>query len=195
MVSSQIKQEWKTFAPKMECTLFHTTAILNDTTLVNTLIDNGSQSYAIINERLAKRLNLPLIDTNPRQITGVLEGATREIKQATYFSLDIGGFKTHRAFAYVLQGQSEDLIIGRPWMKQNEATIDEKRAEITFDGYDTKVLSNEHLQKEPSQTTTLQVSQVMASTYAGIAQRNRKQKTDLQLFSASLADCDGRAQL
>ena len=186
----QAKEEWREFAPNMECALFHTTAIINDTKLLTVLIDNGSQSYAMINERLVNRLNLPLIDIQPRQVTGVLEGPTEKIEQATYFSLDIGGFKTHRAFAYILKGQSEDLIIGRPWMKQNEATIDEKHAEITFDGYDTKVLSNEHLQKEPSQTATLQVSQIMASTYAGIAQRQRKQKSDLQLFSASLADIE-----
>ena len=186
----QAKEEWRKFAPNMECPLFHTTAILNDVTPITALIDNGSQSYAIVNKRLADRLRLPLVETEPRQITGVLEGPSQEINRATYFSLDIGGFKTHRAFAYVLEGQSEDLIIGRPWLKHNDAVIDEKHATITFGNYDVEVLSNEHLVKDATKSFPLKISQILASTYAGLAQRQRRNQGSLQLFAASLADIE-----
>ncbi len=46
----------------MECPLFYTTALINDYIQVKTLINNRSIGYAIINEKLAQRLVLPMVD-------------------------------------------------------------------------------------------------------------------------------------
>jgi hypothetical protein len=38
----------------MECPLFHTTAFINDYNQTNTLIDNGSMAYALMNKQLSE---------------------------------------------------------------------------------------------------------------------------------------------
>ena len=87
----------------MECPLFHASALLNDYIPVTALIDNGSMAYAMMNERLAQKLGLPLLETVPRHLQGV-QGGTQDglITHVTTFSLDVGAHKTRRVFAYVV---------------------------------------------------------------------------------------------
>jgi hypothetical protein len=98
----------------MECVLFHTTALVDDYYQIRTLIDDGAACYAAINERLAQRLKLPMVDIDTRQIEGVIGGATAHLDKVTTFTLDISGLKTTKAWAYIVPNQSEDLILGRP---------------------------------------------------------------------------------
>ena len=131
---AEMEHEWKQFAPRMECPLFHTTAFLNDYAPATALIDNGSMAYAIINEKFAQRLKLPFLKMTPRQLRGVQEsedGGT-VITNVTAFSLDIGAHKSEKVFAYVVPQQSEELILGRPWIRHQGAYMDEKTSRLVF---------------------------------------------------------------
>jgi hypothetical protein len=55
-----------------------------------------------------------MVDIDVRQIEGVVEGATAHLDKVTTFTLDIGGLKTTKVWAYIVPNQSEDLILGRP---------------------------------------------------------------------------------
>ena len=69
---------WNEFSPCMESSLFRTNAVIGDTSNVTVLIDNGSESYAIINEELARRLELELLPIEPRAVSGVIKGPVRD---------------------------------------------------------------------------------------------------------------------
>lgn len=177
----------------MECPLFHTTAFINDRSLATALIDNGSMAYALIDEKLARRLKLPLLETTPRQLQGVQDVGGRSvdgrITHVTTFSLDIGAHKAEKVFAYVVPRQSEELILGRPWIRHQGAFIDEKASRLVFDD-GTSVPSNESMESDPSSPLrSFKVTQVLASTYAGIARRSKRSK-GVQIFAATLADIE-----
>ena len=171
----------------MECPLFHTTAFLNGYDQVIALIDNGSQGYATMNEKLALKLGLPLVETTPRKIGGSLDNGFETIRYATYFSMDIGGLKNDRIWAYVVPKQSEALILGRPWLQQQGATIDERQSSLSFDTNDVIIRSNQALLKCP---TPIKVTKVSASTYVGHVKRSKKPGSQIQTFAASLQDIE-----
>jgi hypothetical protein len=95
--------------------LFYTTAFINDYNQTNTLINNSLIAYALINKQLVHKLNLPLLETAPRQLQGVqdAEEENRIITHVTTFSLDVSAHKIQKVFAYVVLRQLEELILGR----------------------------------------------------------------------------------
>lgn len=162
---------------------------MNDYIPATALIDNGSMAYALINERLVQKLGLPLLRTVPRQLQGV-QGEGQQnglITHVTTFSLDIGAHKNPRVFAYVVPRQSEELILGRPWMRHQGASINEETLRLVFDD-GTSVPSDETIERDTS-LRTFRVKQVIACTYAGLAIRSKRDKT-IQIFSASLTDIE-----
>ena len=172
----------------MECPLFHTTAILNDVNVLTALIDNGAQSYASITQRLAEQLALPLLETS-RTVAGIFDGPTAKINHVTYFTMDVGGHKESRVFAYVVPGQTEELILGRPWLRGNQVTLVEGKAKLRFEAYGTEVWSDEFSQRQG--TPARPPVQVMGSVYGALAVRAQKTKdANLQCFAASLADIE-----
>lgn len=175
----------------MECSLFHTTALINDYSQARALVDPGSAAYALISKKLATRLHLPLLQVPSRRLQGA-QGISNEegVSHVTSFSLDIGAHKNGRAFAYVVPNLTEDLILGRPWTRQEGATIDEKVSRLVFpDG--TSVLSDEGMEDESHPTIkNFRVVQVMSSTYAGLARRSKRPNSNIEVFAASLADIE-----
>ena len=156
----------------MECPLFYTSTIINDTATATTLVDDRSQSYAQISESLVRKLSLPLLDVVPRILGGVIKGPTTVIRHVTYLSLDIGGVKPARMFAYVVPNQHEELILGRPWLKDNEVTLIAAEDKLHFGQYDLDLYSNQAMEKKGIERPI----QIMASTYAGLVRRSKKQR-------------------
>ena len=137
-----LTKEWRQFKPKMESPLFHMHTIVNDLYVVHTLVDNGAQAYASIRKDVAQRAKLELLNIIPREAEGWLKGPLTTIDQVAQLDIDVGGLGKRRAFAYVVAEQTEDLILGRPWLKAEGATIDEKNDCISLDWTDTKIYSN-----------------------------------------------------
>ena len=165
--------------------MFYTTTFINEVAAVYTLVDDGSQSYAQINEAYARQLSLPLLEVNPRNLGGVFKGPITTIRHVTYFSLDIGGIKTTNVFAYVVPQQHEKLILGKPWYKDNDVVLYAAEDKLHIGRYGIDLFSNEVLEKKsPS------ITQVSASTFGGLARRAKKRRQDIQCFAASLSDID-----
>ena len=175
----------------MECPLFHIDAFLNDYIPTTALIDNGSMAYALISRKFARRIGLPFLEIPLRRLQGVQDfgGIRSDIAEVTTFSLDIGAHKIQKVFAYVVPYQLEELILGRPWLQQQGACVDEGTSRLVFkDG--TSIPSREASKRNPhSPYNTLQVSQILASTYAGLAKRSKKER-GIQLFAATLTDIE-----
>ena len=175
----------------MDCELFHTTALINGSNQLCTLIDPGSSAFASISKKQLQKLKLTNSPLQPRAITGVLSNMTAIIDQVACFELDIGGLKIEKAWAYVIPNQAEDLILGMPWLKYCHAELDSINSKLTFKHHGLTLISNEEREKRNEElgAHAFTVSQVMASTFTGLAQRARKSKT-VQVFAASLSDIE-----
>ena len=95
--------------------------IINKNFLTHALIDNGCQCYAAISETLFEELNLPVIPIPKREIRGASGAMTGAfIQGVTYAEIEIGGYLQTMYF-YVVPMLEHPIILGKPWMTQNEA--------------------------------------------------------------------------
>ena len=173
----------------MEGPLFYTETLVNDTHFVKTLIDNNCGSYALISKRYARKVKLDTISIKPRSIERVIASMDGEIREVARVDLDIGGYQMRRVFAYILPGQTDDLILGRPWMQHEFVKIDEKAETLRFTLNGVEVLNIER-RKSRAANAILPINHISASTFTGIAKRERKQKEGVQIFAASMADIE-----
>lgn len=96
---------------------FYVDARVNGIKFAQALVDNGCTSYATVNGALTKSLDLPRIRLNvPRRLDGVIQDLGR-ITHATYFDLDVHGHKQPHVFAYIVDHQEDEMILGDAWMK------------------------------------------------------------------------------
>lgn len=171
----------------METSLLHTSAIINDVNNARVLVDNGASCYAAVSPKAARHWKLELIPIEPRTIDGVFEDAQAQVSNVARFSMDLSGHRMTTMFAYVLPGQHEDLLLGRAFLRDQEAVIDEGKHTLHFKFSGITI----HDEDTSKARTTLQVNMVSASTIAALARRARKNGTGkTAIFSASLQDIE-----
>lgn len=181
----------------METPLFYSTAIINDYATALSLLDQGSQSYCLINERLAKKLCLPVIDVSYRKVTGA-QGSleNKGISWATKFSLDIGGYKVS-AFAYVVPNLVEDLILGRPFLTHEHAQVNDQTNRLEFANGISLPCKTKHTDK--TQASNIQVTAISATAFKlwssikkkqTIKNRKEPSRKGIRTFAASLSDIE-----
>ena len=96
---------------------FYVDARVNGIKFAQALVDNGCTSYATVNGSLARSLDLPRIRLSvPRRLDGVICDLGT-ITHATHFDLDVHGHKQSRVFAYIIEQQDDEMILGDAWMK------------------------------------------------------------------------------
>lgn len=165
--------------------MFHITAIINDFHQARALVDDGSSAYATLSERLVKKLKLPTINVSQRQMTGVLDSMKGYIHHVAAFGLDIGGIKSDRVWAYVIPGQTEDVIIGRPWLIQHKALQDPAHSVINFKEYDITLYNEDNTDRKEDKFT-----RICGASFGSYLRRSKKSHSTIQIFAASLADID-----
>ena len=114
----------------MTGTLFTAPTHLNGIHSIPALMDDGCNTYALIEKKLVRRARLPCIQL-PKPLVASsynepLAGMIEEV--AVIESLDVGGSKAKqgRVFAYVvpkIEGE-HGIILGRPWRHCEDAIID-----------------------------------------------------------------------
>lgn len=95
-------------------------------------VDAGCLCFASISQTFANRLRLPRIPISPKdleQVNIIKKGA---ITHVAYADTDIDGHKRKRVFFYVIPGQRDDVILGRPWMNLEDVTISLHEGELTI---------------------------------------------------------------
>ena len=189
--SQNLDKEWKAFQPKMESSLFHTDVIVNGLYNARALIDNGSGCYASINPRVARRMKLQTVPITPRSIGGVFTNGISEVTEVAKFSFDVGGHVTHDAFAYVLPKQHEDLLLGRPWLQNQMAVIDESSKTLTFKMTGIRLYDTEKENPYRAAVQNLRVFQVCGAHYAAMARRAKKKPgSGLRMFAITMRDIE-----
>ena len=101
----------------MDGTLFSIPAFVNCTSYVKTLVDSGSESYGLIDEQVASRLQLPRLPVRQRGMIAFNKPTKVIISEVAYCSLDIAGHHQSQVFFYVVpQLFDHGIILGRPWL-------------------------------------------------------------------------------
>lgn len=108
---------------------FIVNALVNDTTMVPALIDNGCLCSGIIDDALTSKLKLPRIAITPRLLKTAEEKTIDKptIRFITYLSLDLDGFMTPKLWLYVVPSSTHQLILGKKWLEDQDAVIHAKK--------------------------------------------------------------------
>lgn len=162
---------------------------INGAYYTKALADSGCHCYASISQSLADRLSLPRIPIPPRDLEQVNVITKKSIKYVTYASTDIDGHKRNRTFFYIIPGQQDDVLLGRPWMNHEQITMSPAKGELVI-GTSGLVVK----ERDPKENEKYPLQRQMASVYVGLVRRARRTRGHyqgpLQIFSASLADIE-----
>ena len=96
------------------------------------LVDCGCLSYMTVSKRLADQLQLPRINITPRNLQQVNYTAIGAITQVGYANIDIDGHKQKTVYFYIVPGQSDDVMIGLPWMEEQDVKLRPKKQRMTI---------------------------------------------------------------
>jgi predicted aspartyl protease len=115
---------------------------LNGTDFVIGLVDSGCLCYSAISKRLFQSLRLPSLRIFPRRLEKAAgknaEPATM-LNTVTYASIDIDGHQQRCVFFYVVPGLIYDLILGKPWLEDVDATISAKQGCLDISTSTTRI--------------------------------------------------------
>src|SRR6266480_913324 len=168
----------------MDGPLFHIDVRFSNK-FVTSLINQGCSSYATVNPTTMRRHKLQTFPILPRSITGFLE-EKQTITRVAYGLMDIGGHQQDQVFTYVVPGQSENLILGKKWMEDQDVVLSARKGYLTIKSTGIHIRDNNLMKKND---INAQSNQVPSSIFIGLVRRARKQPdSGIKIFTASLKD-------
>ena len=183
----------------MNGTSFLIDTIVNDLFLVSTLIDNGCECLAAVSDSLMRKANLPRMKVSTRKLTEATSNNKENydlITEMTKMDLDIDGYKK-TVYAYIIPRLSHELILGKPWMEQEDVVYHAKEhsmsiREAIVDGKPLRVWEKGYSKKNLQTTNSLaSITSLSAGLFVLTLKKARKypsSKKKTQLFSVTLAD-------
>ena len=109
---------------------FVVSALVNDVTFADTLIDTGCLSYGLCDTRFARKHNLMRIPIKPRDITGFDGRVSSTVNEVAVVLLDLDGYREERVFMYVTPIGDYNIILGMPWITAQDVRINGPRSEM-----------------------------------------------------------------
>ena len=147
---------------------------------MKTLINSGSESYGLINARVATKLHLPHLPVKERGMITFNKPTGVQISEVAYCSLNIAGHRQSRVFFYVVpQLFNHGIILGRPWLQSQDAYIDPKEDSLIIQRSGIKIHNMEKLKAQD-------ILQVNAVAFTRLIRGKHQGKT--AVFTASMAD-------
>ena len=144
------------------------------------VLDTGNTTQSMIRESLVNKLCLPRIPLNDSvAITPFAGGKTYACSEITKFHLDMGGL-TETHYAYIIPHLSDNLLIGYPWLKRWNASIDCGADKVHFKSIGVTISGKKSLPK-------LDVRRLNAAGFHHVA-RHAFKVTKEKVFAASLKD-------
>ena len=180
-----VTQEWKKFAKvKMDGPLFHTDVRFGNE-FITSLIDQGCSSYATVNPATVRRHKLQTLPISPRSIIGFLK-EKQTITRVAYGPMDISGHQQDQVFAYVVPGQSENLILSKKWMEDQDVVLSARKGYLMIKSTGIRIQDNNLIKKND---VNAQSNQVSSSIFISLVRRAWKQPdSGTEIFTASLRD-------
>lgn len=172
----------------MEGVLFTIPALVNSVHSVMTLLDDGCQSYGMIEERVARKIGLPRLRlAQPIGVEGYDKKSAEPIREvAVLDSIDIGGSKTlqDRVFLYVVPklAGKHSIILGKPWRQYEQAYV----IPATSDVPEELVIGRTGTRVKNMDSVHVNVSEVNGRTFANMVRCRRRH--NLEVFAVSMAD-------
>lgn len=183
-------KDWESTEPKMHREGIYVNIGINKLYYTRVLIDSGCSCYATVSERFANRSSLPRIPIRPRDLIGVNTITKNAITQVTYFDIDIDGHQQKRVFAYVLPDQTDNIILGTPWMVDQDVLLRPRKRRLYLLKSGAWVRQRDGPKPEPSH-----LPQINAYALQALVRRSRKDpQQQTTVFAASLADIEKALQ-
>lgn len=189
----EAQSDWKRAKKTMDGKPFHINLGINGTHYTEALVDSGCLCFATVSLAFARRSHLPRISITPRDLKQVNVTTKGAIREVAYADIDIDGHKLNRVFFYVIPGQEDDVILGRPWMDAEDVTISPRRGELFIGASGLTVRER----RRPTEPQKMKVTQQMSSVFGALVRRARKetrsssdQRAGTQIFSASMRDIE-----
>ena len=115
-----------TLQGKMDSKPFLIDALIDGISYTEALVDSGCLCYAAISQEYCQQLNLPRTAITPRQLEQVTGTSQEHIRWITHAKIDLAG---HRqiVYFYVIPKLAYLVILGLPWMKQEDITFAAKK--------------------------------------------------------------------
>lgn len=183
----------------MDSAPFVVPALINKTTFTDAQVDTGCDCYAAISERLVQKLQLERLPLPTKRMVrtavSVKRGGKESQEKRSYishivrFRLDLDGWETP-IVAYVIPGLTRHLILGTPWMKRNEISLDMVRRHVCV-GSANGLLIQATADRKVDQPTV----SILGSTFAGMVRRAKRQQEDIQLCATSLREITSILQI
>ena len=147
------------------------------------LIDSGCLCHATISASLAESLDLPRIPIPSRTLSGVTHARhSQTVDSITHALIDVSGH-SQVIMAYVIPNQTWPLILGLPWLQQNDVTILPARQSLYIGKSDITVRNSD------LSSAYRAPHEISANAFATWTQRART-SPDVQVFKASLRDIE-----
>ena len=179
----ELREAWNHFKKYMDGEPFVVSALINDVTFANTLIDTGCLSYGLCDSRFAQKNNLTRIRIKPRDVEGFDGKISASVDELAVVTLDLDGYRETKMFMYVLPIGHYDMILGMPWITAQDVTVNGPRSEMRIGATGTIVKSKKEF---CSMSRNFHSVQVSATSYEYL--RTKSKKGSIEVFAASMAD-------
>ena len=137
-----------------------------------------------MDKNLITRLRLPRVKIPPKPITSFVKENTKEpgveITEIVKFSIDIQGYRRN-IFAYVVPALSNPVIIGLPWIREDNVIIKPATDTLIINSYGLTISTKET-------PVSSKIKELTATPFATLVKEARKRQKPLTVFKVSLKD-------
>lgn len=176
--------------PRLECSPFTVSLLVNQTSYTNALADISCLTYGLVEERFARNNHLERKKIFPRSLNGFdgLEGGT--VDEIAIIQGDIGGHRQRKICLYIVPKiKGHNIILGLPWFQHQAVHIDASRDTLTFERSGIQVKNSSR-----NKDISLNCVQVSAAVFSALVRRS-KTRPSIEVFSASLVNIDKALQI
>ena len=184
-------KDWQEKKGTMDQPSFYVNILINSLNSSYALIDTACGCYGSFSLRFANKARLLRIRLNePRSLDGVVGETDSKIEEVAYVDIDVDGHKQQRCFFYIIPNQTDDVILGLPWLTQEKVKVDTENGTLYIGSSQLTVQ-----RRFPDQETKADHVQVMATTFIALARRAgercpQQEAHRTRVFAASLADIE-----
>ena len=117
---------------KLDGSPFIIEVLINKSFYANTFMHSGCLCYSAFNKSFVKRHKLPRIPIECRGLQLAKNDLQRQvINEITFIDMDIDG-RTEKVWGYIIKNLAYDIILGDPWMRNNDVIYNAHRHSIRF---------------------------------------------------------------
>jgi len=167
----------------MDGNTFQAELLVDGLEFVDALIDHGSNSYAIVNKSFSQIHDLACFQIPPRSLRGVT-GLAGTVDQVCHFSIDLDGHKQSNVFAYVVEHAQHPIILGLPWIRDQDVVYDPQIDSLDIRSTQTHV-SRSTTQREQKYSIKATSPSAMQACI-----RQAKKGKEITVFAASMRDIE-----